>query len=77
MKPIHMNPAEAVCAHRDLGSRQSIGMHFWTFQLTTEAIDQPPADLKRALSESGIPEADFVTLDEGETRIYRRPINLA
>jgi len=73
MKPIHMNPAEAVCAHRDLGSRQSIGMHFGTFQLTTEAIDQPPADLKRALSESGIPEADFVTLDEGETRIYRRP----
>jgi hypothetical protein len=50
-------------------------MHFGTFQLTTEAIDQPPADLKRALSESGIPEVDFV--DEGETRIYRRPINLA
>jgi hypothetical protein len=48
-------------------------MHFGTFQLTTEAIGQPPADLKRALSESGIPEADFVTLDEGETRVYRRP----
>ena len=49
MKPIHMNPAEAVRAHRDLGSRQSIGMHFGTFQLTTEAIDQPQADLKHAL----------------------------
>jgi L-ascorbate metabolism protein UlaG (beta-lactamase superfamily) len=72
MKPIHMNPAEAVCAHRDLGSRQSIGMHFGTFQLTAEAIDQPQADLKRALSDSGLPEAEFVTLDEGETRIYRR-----
>jgi L-ascorbate metabolism protein UlaG (beta-lactamase superfamily) len=72
MKPIHMNPAEAVCAHRDLGSRQSIGMHFGTFQLTAEAIDQPQADLKRALSDSGVPEAQFVTLDEGETRIYRR-----
>jgi L-ascorbate metabolism protein UlaG (beta-lactamase superfamily) len=70
MQPIHMNPAEAVCAHRDLGSRHSIGMHFGTFQLTTEAIDQPQADLRRALAESGIPDSEFVTLHEGETRIY-------
>ena len=71
MKPIHMNPAEAVCAHRDLDSKQSIGMHFGTFQLTAEAIDQPQADLKRALSEGGVSESEFVTLHEGETRIYR------
>jgi L-ascorbate metabolism protein UlaG (beta-lactamase superfamily) len=71
MQPIHMNPAEAVRAHRDLGSRQSIGMHFGTFQLSAEAIDQPQADLARALRESGIPESEFVTLQEGETRIYR------
>jgi L-ascorbate metabolism protein UlaG (beta-lactamase superfamily) len=71
MKPMHMNPAEAVCAHRDLGAKQSIGMHFGTFQLTTEAIDQPQADLKRARSESGIPDSEFITLHEGETRIYR------
>jgi L-ascorbate metabolism protein UlaG (beta-lactamase superfamily) len=71
MKPMHMNPAEAVCAHRDLGSRQSIGMHFGTFQLSAEAIDQPQTDLKRALLEGGIPESEFVTLHEGETRIYR------
>jgi L-ascorbate metabolism protein UlaG (beta-lactamase superfamily) len=70
MKPVHMNPAEAVRAHRDLGSKQSIGMHFGTFQLTAEAIDQPQADLARALSESGIPESEFVTLHEGETRIF-------
>jgi L-ascorbate metabolism protein UlaG (beta-lactamase superfamily) len=71
MKPIHMNPAEAVRAHRDLGSKQSIGMHFGTFQLTTEAFDQPRKDLTRALSEASISETEFVTLDEGETRICR------
>jgi len=71
MKPLHMNPEEAVNAHRDLGSKQSIGMHFGTFQLTAEAIDQPRKDLTRALSEASIPETEFVTLDEGETRIYR------
>ncbi|HLH90263.1 MAG TPA: MBL fold metallo-hydrolase [Xanthobacteraceae bacterium] len=70
MKTVHMNPAEAVRAHRDLGSRQSIGMHFGTFQLTTEAIDQPLVDLKVALAERDIPESEFVTLQEGETRIY-------
>jgi L-ascorbate metabolism protein UlaG (beta-lactamase superfamily) len=70
MKPIHMNPAEAVCAHRDLGAKQSIGMHFGTFQLTTEAIDQPREDLALSLSDSGIPESQFVVLHEGETRVF-------
>jgi L-ascorbate metabolism protein UlaG (beta-lactamase superfamily) len=70
MQPMHMNPAEAVRAHRDLGSRQSIGMHFGTFQLSAEAIDQPQADLRRALIESGLAESEFITLHEGETRIY-------
>jgi L-ascorbate metabolism protein UlaG (beta-lactamase superfamily) len=70
MQPLHMNPAEAVRAHRDLGAKQSIGMHFGTFQLTTEAFDAPKADLERALVESGIPDSEFVTLEEGETRIF-------
>ena len=51
MQPMHMNPAEAVRAHRDLGSRRSIGMHFGTFQLSAEAIDQPVRDLDRARRE--------------------------
>jgi L-ascorbate metabolism protein UlaG (beta-lactamase superfamily) len=73
MEPLHMNPAEAVRAHGDLGAKHSIGMHFGTFQLTPEAIDQPQADLKAALSRSGISDREFVTLHEGETRIYRMP----
>ncbi len=70
MKPMHMNPEEAVQAHRDLESRQSIGMHFGTFQLSSEAISQPQIDLKAALADAHIPEAEFVTLSEGETRVY-------
>jgi L-ascorbate metabolism protein UlaG (beta-lactamase superfamily) len=71
MSPLHMNPAEAVKAHEDLGSKHSIGMHFGTFQMSTEAIDQPQADLKIALARANIPESKFVTLQEGETRVYR------
>src|SRR5579864_4527395 len=39
MQAFHMNPDEAVQAHRDLGAAASIGMHFGTFQLTAEGID--------------------------------------
>jgi L-ascorbate metabolism protein UlaG (beta-lactamase superfamily) len=73
MKPMHMNPAEAVKAHENIGSKQSIAMHNRTFRMSAEAIDQPQKDLKVALLKAGIPESKFVTLSEGETRIYGRP----
>ena len=70
MKAIHMNPAEAVRAHQDLESRQSIGIHFGTFQLTEEEIDAPPRDLERALAQAGLDPKSFVNLPEGVTTIY-------
>jgi L-ascorbate metabolism protein UlaG (beta-lactamase superfamily) len=67
MAPVHMNPDEAVRAHVALGSRQSLGMHFGTFQLTDEAIDDPLRALAAARVAQGVPEKDFTTLDFGET----------
>jgi L-ascorbate metabolism protein UlaG (beta-lactamase superfamily) len=32
MKAVHMNAAEAVQAHLDLGATESVGMHFGTFR---------------------------------------------
>ena len=71
MKPVHMNPMEAVKAHNDLGAKQSIAMHFGTFHMSSESIDQPLADLKSALLKEGIPENRFVALHEGETRVFK------
>lgn len=71
MRPVHMNPAEAVQAHVDIGARVSLGMHFGTFQLTDEAIDEPLLALDRALDERNIPDGDFTTLDFGETVVIR------
>jgi L-ascorbate metabolism protein UlaG (beta-lactamase superfamily) len=66
MAPVHMNPAEAVAAHLALGARRSIGMHFGTFQLTDEAIDEP----ERALAQARPSPEVFTTHGFGETRVY-------
>ena len=62
-----MNPAEAVQAHLDLEASESVGMHFGTFQLTTEGIDEPLRALEDACRASNIPLARFRTLDFGES----------
>jgi L-ascorbate metabolism protein UlaG (beta-lactamase superfamily) len=69
MAPVHMNPAEAVEAYIALGARQSVGMHFGTFQLTDEAIDAPLDALTAALGSIGTD--GFRTLGFGETCVYR------
>ena len=70
LKVIHMNPHEAVVAHRDLGAMKSVGMHYGTFQLSEEAIYQPIHDLKEAIAATGLVKNDSITLNEGETRRY-------
>jgi L-ascorbate metabolism protein UlaG (beta-lactamase superfamily) len=72
MGPIHQNPAEAVRAHFDLGARQSIGMHFGAFQLTDEAIDEPPQWLERARAEKGLAPEQFRALETGQTVLCQK-----
>jgi len=67
MKDIHMNPAEAVQAHLELAARRSIAMHFGTFQLTPEGIDEPVRELAKALRERGVPAERFRTVEVGES----------
>ena len=56
---------EAVQAHVDLGAAASIGMHFGTFQLANEGIDEPRQALDDARRVKGIPPSRFRTLDFG------------
>ncbi len=67
MKEAHINPAEAVAAHRDLGAVKSLGMHFGCWQLTDEGIDRPIEDLKAALRDAQIPESSFEPAVVGRT----------
>jgi L-ascorbate metabolism protein UlaG (beta-lactamase superfamily) len=70
MQSVHMNPAEAVQAHLDLNVAESIGMHFGTFQLTTEGIDEPLRALEDACRTKNLPEASFRTLEFGESKSF-------
>jgi L-ascorbate metabolism protein UlaG (beta-lactamase superfamily) len=67
MKDIHMNPAEALQAHLDLEATQSLGMHFGTFQLTPEAIDDPLIALDEACRSRSVSPGQFRTLEFGES----------
>jgi N-acyl-phosphatidylethanolamine-hydrolysing phospholipase D len=64
----HINPAEAVQVHRDLGARRSMAVHWGTFEMSDEALDQPPRDLAAARLAQGLSEDEFFVLAIGQTR---------
>lgn len=65
MQAQHINPAEAVRIHQDLHAKQSLGIHWGTFELSDEPLDEPPRALARALQEAGITQTRFVVLPHG------------
>jgi hypothetical protein len=68
MQKHHMNPAEAVQAHQDLQAKRSVAVHWGTFTLTDEPLDQPPKDLALARADKGLNDTDFALFKIGETR---------
>jgi hypothetical protein len=42
-------------------------MHYGTFQLTPEGLDEPVRELKHALAGHGLSEQQFKTLEVGES----------
>lgn len=68
MKTMHVNTDEAVQAHIDLRARYSVGMHWGTFRLTDETLDEPPSRFAESLERVGIPAERFFLMQHGETR---------
>ncbi len=70
MSAQHVDPTEAVQIHRDLVAERSIGIHWGTFQLTDESLDEPPQALARAAHKAGLADDAFTVMAVGATRRF-------
>ena len=59
MKPMHMNPEEAVRAFVETKCRKAAAMHWGTFQLTDEPLGEPPVWLARELQKKSLAADEF------------------
>lgn len=68
-RDVHMNPEEALQAFQELKAKILIPMHYGTFPLSYEPLEEPPQRLLAGAAERGI--ADQVrVLQEGETAVF-------
>jgi L-ascorbate metabolism protein UlaG (beta-lactamase superfamily) len=56
MEKQHMNPEQAVQAFLDLRARRLVAMHWGTFKLTDEPLNEPPQRLRAEWLRRGLPE---------------------
>ena len=54
MAPVHVDPAEAGQAFLDSGARWMLPLHWGTFRLADEAVDEPPRVLRAWWREKGL-----------------------
>lgn len=72
MRPVHMDPEEAVQATLDVADGQVprlVPIHWGTFKLTDEPMDEPPRRTREAWRAAGLEEERLWLLAHGETRL--------
>jgi len=67
MESQHMNPEQALAAFGALGARTFLAMHWGTFKLTDEPLDEPPRRLERERRRLDLPSGQVRVLAVGET----------
>jgi N-acyl-phosphatidylethanolamine-hydrolysing phospholipase D len=67
MRPMHLNPEEAVQAFIDARCRRAVAMHWGTFRLTDEPLGEPPILLKKALGKKHLTDEVFRVGAVGES----------
>ncbi len=68
MKEQHVDLDDAVQVHLDLGAKRSLGVHWGTFALADDPLDQPLHLLAAAREAKGVAAQDFFLLPVGGTR---------
>jgi len=72
MRPVHVDPEEALQAFEDLGARTFVAMHWGTFKQSDEPLDEPPVRLEAERGRRGIAPDRVRVLAVGETLEIRR-----
>jgi L-ascorbate metabolism protein UlaG (beta-lactamase superfamily) len=72
MRKQHMNPEEAVQAFIDLGAAKFVAMHWGTFKLTDEPLDEPPQRLNAEWLRRGLDAAAQCVLPIGASLSIQR-----
>lgn len=67
MKTQHMDPDDAVRAFQALGAQRFVAMHWGTFKLTDEPLDEPPRILVERWEAAGLPDDKRFVPAVGET----------
>ena len=70
MRPVHLNPEEAVEAARALGAQRALGIHWGTYDLTDEPLGEPPIRFRAALAAAGLEAERGWVFRVGETREF-------
>jgi L-ascorbate metabolism protein UlaG (beta-lactamase superfamily) len=66
---VHMGPDEAVKVFRDLGAQWLVPMHYGTFKLSFEHIDEPPRWLQEIVEQDGLSD-HLRVLEEGVPHVF-------
>jgi N-acyl-phosphatidylethanolamine-hydrolysing phospholipase D len=93
MRPMHMNPEDALNAYTEIDRATTghshratpasgwplpvtgpvmVPIHWGTFKLTDEPMDEPPKRTQEAWGKAGYPESGLWLLRHGETRLMER-----
>lgn len=70
MRPVHLDPEEAVDAARLLDARRILGIHWGTFDLTDEPVGEPPRRFRAAVRAAGLGSDQGWVFRLGETREF-------
>lgn len=70
MEASHLNPEQAVRAALDVKARRALAMHFGTFDLSDEPLDEPPRRFRDAAEASALGREAAWVLRIGETRAF-------
>ena len=70
MRATHMNPEEAVRAVGDLHAKAALAIHFGTFDLSDEPLDEPPRRFKKEATNVGLGEKSAWVFKVGESREF-------